>query len=151
MCIMEKGPCRGVEYLVLCDLLPCFCTFCRSAIPTSCYILNAFCYLYTVISNCIYLAEAQCHQHCVFVDIAFSSFQTGRLNEKLHGLESVVHIATFGSSTHHSVVQLKTREMPHIPHLQVLMFDPRLNWIWISMLTGIPTEVCQLVCSMPVC
>ena len=26
--------------------LPCFCTFCRSAIPTSCYILNVFYYLF---------------------------------------------------------------------------------------------------------
>ena len=26
--------------------LPCFCTFCCSAIPTSCYILNAFYYLF---------------------------------------------------------------------------------------------------------
>jgi len=109
----------------------------------------------TVILNCIYLAQAQFHQHCVvFTDVAFSSFQKGRLNEKLHGLKSVVHLATFSSSTHPSIVQLKTREMPRIPDLQVLMFDPSLNWIWITMLTGIPTEVdnqgckvCQLVCS----
>lgn len=108
-----------------------------------------------IVANYIYLAEAQFHQHCVvFMDVVFSSFQKGRLNEKLHGLKSLVHLATFSSSTHPSIVQLKTREMPHIPDLRVLMFDPSLDWIWITMLTGIPTEVdnqgckvCQLVCS----
>ena len=28
--------------------LPCFLTFCRSGIPTSCYILNVFCYLLVI-------------------------------------------------------------------------------------------------------
>jgi len=47
---MEKDPCWGVIYLiVLCDHL-FLVTFCRSAIPTSCYILNVFYYLLIILA-----------------------------------------------------------------------------------------------------
>jgi len=46
MHIMEKDPCRGcILNCFMWSYLPCFCTFCSSAIPTSCYILNVFYYL----------------------------------------------------------------------------------------------------------
>jgi len=53
-CILEEDPCRGVVYLtVLCGhILPCFPTFCCSAIPTSCYIINVF-FLSLLISSMI--------------------------------------------------------------------------------------------------
>ena len=43
---MEEDLCRGVVYFtVMFDHPSCFLTFCRSGIPTSCYILNVFYYL----------------------------------------------------------------------------------------------------------
>ena len=45
---MEEDLCRGVVYFtVMFDHPSCFLTFCRSGIPTSCYIFNVFYYLYT--------------------------------------------------------------------------------------------------------
>jgi len=38
---VEKDPCRGAVYLFY-VIPPLFLYFCRSAIPTSCYILNVF-------------------------------------------------------------------------------------------------------------
>ena len=47
MCIMKKDSCRGLyTWLFHVIILPCFCNFCCSAIPTSCYILNVFYYLF---------------------------------------------------------------------------------------------------------
>ena len=40
--------------------LPCFCTFCRSAIPTSCYILNVFILLIFLAASAHAWAEV-CH------------------------------------------------------------------------------------------
>ena len=43
---MEKDLCRGVVYFTVFvrSSLPCFLTFCRSGIPTSCYIFIVFYY-----------------------------------------------------------------------------------------------------------
>ena len=54
---MEKDLCRGVVYFtVLCDhpYLVSLITFCRSGIPTSCYIFNVFFIQFTIMMNCNY-------------------------------------------------------------------------------------------------